>query len=146
MQIDTTGIVCGPHAGEKKELARELRRRMTPAEIALWRRLRRSQLDGLHFRRQQVIDGYIVDFYCHAAGLLVEVDGEVHLNQVDYDAERDRVLAVRGLEVLRFSNRQVVSDTEAVLTEIRERAIARIAALATESRLPLPCEGRGLGG
>jgi|GEM_PF-821493 len=62
---------------EKQELARELRRNMTPAEKIVWKELRANKL-GVHFRRQQVIQGFIVDFYCHKAGLVVEVDGDIH--------------------------------------------------------------------
>ncbi len=65
----------------KVERARQLRREPTREEALLWERLRRNQLDGLHFRRQQIIDGFIVDFYCHAAGLVVEVDGPIHTRQ-----------------------------------------------------------------
>ncbi len=78
---------------EKVELAKRLRREMTPTEKILWANVRRNALAGFHFRRQQLIDGYIVDFYCHAAKLGVELDGAVHTEQVDYDRERDRILA-----------------------------------------------------
>ena len=90
----------------KLKLAKELRRNMTPAERRLWSALRRNQLDGFHFRRQQIIDGFIVDFYCHAAGLVVEVDGPIHdrTEQAEYDAERDRTLETRGLRLLRIRN------------------------------------------
>jgi len=88
----------------KAQRARELRRAMTPEEKPLWQALRTNKLHGFHFRRQQVIAGFIVDFYCHAAGLVIELDGEVHEQQREYDAERDRVLAARGLRVLRFTN------------------------------------------
>jgi very-short-patch-repair endonuclease len=57
-----------------------------------WQHLRANQLNGLHFRRQQIIDGFIADFYCHVARLVIEVDGEIHQQQAEYDAERDRVL------------------------------------------------------
>ena len=63
---------------EKLSLAKQLRHKMTPAERALWMALRRNGLDGFHFRRQQVIDGFIVDFYCDAAKLAIELDGTVH--------------------------------------------------------------------
>lgn len=98
-------IVMGHHAAAKRERVRKMRREMTPAEAILWKYLRTNQLDGLHFRRQQVIDGFIADFYCHAARLVIEVDGEVHDQQPDYDAERDRILTARGLRILRFTNR-----------------------------------------
>src|SRR5688500_2337440 len=111
MELRTGDIIFGRHAPEQKELARERRQRMTPAESCLWERLRRSRLDGLHFRRQQVIDGFIVDFYCHAGALVVEVDGDVHELQVDYDAERAKILAERGLAVIRFTNDAVLQQT-----------------------------------
>ena len=109
----------------KVERARELRRRMTRSERALWQQLRANRLQGLHFRRQQVIDGFIVDFYCHAAALVVEVDGEIHRVQREYDTERDRVLAARGLQVLRFSDAEVDRDMSAVLARILEVCVVR---------------------
>ena len=73
-----TGIVTGQRVTkEKLQRAKELRREMTPAENLLWKEVRANKL-GVHFRRQQVIQGFIVDFYCHRAGLVVEVDGDVH--------------------------------------------------------------------
>ncbi len=112
------GIVMGQCADDKRQVARGMRRRPTPAEAALWQRLRRSQLAGLHFRRQQVIDEFVVDFYCHARGLVVELDGPIHEQQIEHDAARDRALMVRGLTVLRFANARVLGDIEAVLAEI----------------------------
>ena len=113
------GVVTGQRVREVKLLrARELRREMTPEEQELWRCLRRSQFAGFHFRRQQVIDGFIVDFYCHAAGLVVEVDGPAHDDQPDYDDERDQLLAARGLRILRFSNDAVQQNLPGVLSEI----------------------------
>jgi very-short-patch-repair endonuclease len=99
---------------------------MTPAERTLWARLRRNQLDGLHFRRQQVIDGFIADFYCHAAGLVVELDGPVHDSQPEYDAERDRIFAGRGLCVLRFRNEAVYASMDEVLRAIAVTCRERI--------------------
>ena len=114
------GIITGQKINPAKlERARALRRNMTPAEKRLWSVLRRNQLDGLHFRRQQIIDGFIVDFYCHAAGLVVEVDGPIHDEQSEYDAERDRALTARGLRVLRVRNEEVTRDLEGVLARIR---------------------------
>ena len=102
----------------KLQRARELRRDMTPAERILWQALRGDKLDGLHFRRQQIIAGYIVDFYCHAASLIVELDGEVHLQQQEYDKERDRALTGMGLSVLRFPNQDIMRDLPGVLVRI----------------------------
>ena len=75
-------------AREKLQRARELRREMTPAEKMLWKELRGNKL-GVHFRREQVIAGFIVDFYCHNASLVIELDGDIHKGQQDYDSERD---------------------------------------------------------
>ena len=93
---------------------------MTPAELKLWQRLRAGRLEGFHFRRQQIIDRFIVDFYCHQADLVVEVDGSVHLNQKDYDDQRDLHLQQRGLGVLRFTNTDVNTNLEGVLDAILE--------------------------
>ena len=95
--------------------AKELRREMTPAEQKLWQCLRADRLEGYHFRRQQIIGRYIVDFFCYQADLVVELDGAVHLEQVDYDEERTRWLETVGLKVLRFTNREVFCDLETVL-------------------------------
>jgi very-short-patch-repair endonuclease len=91
---------------------------MTAEEKILWQHLRINRLNGLHFRRQQVIDGFIVDFYCHKAKLVVEVDGGIHQHQVEYDAARDKVLTARGLRVLRIRNEDVRRRLEEVLARI----------------------------
>ena len=106
----------------KLEAAKELRRRMTEAETLLWQALRRNQLAGLHFRRQQVIDGFVVDFYCDKAGLVVELDGKIHVRQKASDAERDAALSARGLQVLRIPNEDVQRDLSAVLEHILQHA------------------------
>ncbi|HAE59225.1 MAG TPA: restriction endonuclease [Anaerolineae bacterium] len=102
----------------KAQRARELRQKMTPAEAVLWQALRANRLGGIHFRRQQVIAGFIVDFYCHAASLVIEVDGGIHLRQVEADRERERILVERGLRVLRFQNEQILNDLAGVLAHI----------------------------
>jgi very-short-patch-repair endonuclease len=75
-------------------------------------------LNGLHFRRQQIIDGFIADFYCHAARLVIEVDGEIHQKQAEYDTERDRILLARGLRLLRIRNEEVRQNLDKVLADI----------------------------
>ena len=108
---------------DKMQFARELRREMTPAERKLWGALRAGRLEGWHFRRQQIIAGFIVDFYCHQAALVVEVDGPVHQQQVEYDAQRTVILQQHGLRVQRFSNEQVMNHLPQVLEIIREALI-----------------------
>jgi len=116
--LENRDIIFGRKSPQKRDLAKRLRTDMTPAEARLWGRLRRSQLGGVHFRRQQIIDGFVADFYCHSAGLIVEVDGGVHAEQEDYDQMRDAVISARGLSVVRFTNDQVLSEIEGVLAEI----------------------------
>jgi very-short-patch-repair endonuclease len=93
---------------------------MTLAERRLWRALRRSAADGFHFRRQQVIQGYIVDFYCNTAKLAIEVDGGVHEDQAKYDELRDGVLARNGVRVVRISN-EAICDVEAAIEFIKQK-------------------------
>jgi very-short-patch-repair endonuclease len=92
---------------------------MTPAEKILREELRANKL-GVHFRRQQVIQGFIVDFYCHKAELVVEVDGDVHDLQKEEDERREKVLSEMGLRIIRFGNDEVVRDVSAVVGKIRE--------------------------
>ena len=91
---------------------------MTPAENVLWKCLRAKRFNGLKFRRQQVIEGFIVDFYCHSLGLIIEVDGEIHDHQQEYDRYRENVLINRGLHIIRFTNQQIIEDIETVLKAI----------------------------
>ena len=98
--------------------SKELRRVMTPAETILWKELRTNKLNGLHFRRQQVIDRFIVDFYCHQYELIVEVDGDIHELQKGYDAERESYLNERGFRVIRFRNEEIMNDLQGVLKKI----------------------------
>jgi very-short-patch-repair endonuclease len=119
MENKSHHIIVGQRiSATKLQRAKELRQHMTEPEKLLWQRLRANRLNGLHFRRQQIIDGFIVDFYCHAARLVVEVDGDIHQQQVEYDAERDKVLALRGLRLLRVTNEEVQHDLEDVLAQI----------------------------
>ena len=104
---------------EKLQRAKELRRDMTPAEKMLWEELRANKL-GVHFRRQQVIQGFIVDFYCHKAGLVVEVDGDIHDLQREEDARREKALSELGLRVVRFRNDEVTRDISGVVERIKQ--------------------------
>ncbi len=105
-----------------KPLARQMRHDDTKAEAYLWEFLRAKRLNSLKFRRQHSVGQFIVDFYCPRSKLVVEVDGEIHEQQIERDAARTVYLQARGLRVLRFSNAQVFDETERVLTEIYEAA------------------------
>jgi very-short-patch-repair endonuclease len=107
----------------KLQRAKELRREMTPAEKILWNELRANKL-GVHFRRQQVIQGFIVDFYCHRAALVVEVDGDIHDLQKEDDARREKVFREMGLRIVRFGNDEILKDLSAVVGGIKELALS----------------------
>jgi very-short-patch-repair endonuclease len=133
-------IVIGQKVQEAKVVrAKELRRNMTEEEQMLWYHLRANRLLGLRFRRQQVIDGFIADFYCHAAGLVVELDSSSHDQQADYDAERDRIFSARGLHVLRVRNEELRQQLRTVRRRIAElcggEGCQRLASLGTEAAL-----------
>ena len=120
--MPTKNIIPGQRiTKEKLQRAKELRRDMTPAEKILWQELRGNKI-GVHFRRQQVIAGFIVDFYCHRVDLVIELDGAIHEKdeQKESDLERDRVLSEMGLRVVRFRNEEVRKDLPEVLKKIRE--------------------------
>ena len=92
-----TGIVTTQTVTKAKlQRAKELRHERTPAEKILWEELRANKL-GVHFRRQQVIQGFIVDFYCHKTALVVEVDGDIHDLQKEEDERREKVLSPSGM-------------------------------------------------
>ncbi|TAK63624.1 endonuclease domain-containing protein [Methylobacter sp.] len=103
-----------------KPFSRNLRSNMTDAEQLLWSKLRRKQILGLQFYRQKPLANYIVDFYCAAANLVIELDGSQHF-EADHqvkDEERDRVLESMGIVVLRFDNRQVLTELDAVMSVV----------------------------
>ncbi|HYK65487.1 MAG TPA: DUF559 domain-containing protein [Patescibacteria group bacterium] len=103
---------------EKLSFAKRLRQEMTAPERRLWKALRRNAIDGFHFRRQQVIGGYIVDFYCDAAKLAIELDGGAHEGTDRYDSARDREISRLGVRVLRIPN-EAMLDPEVVVDYIR---------------------------
>jgi very-short-patch-repair endonuclease len=95
-----------------------LRKSATATERHLWRFLRNRQLAGFRFRRQVPIGNYIADFACVEGKVVIEVDGGQHLTQQKYDARRDRELAERGYQVMRFWDNDVLLNTESVLVVI----------------------------
>jgi very-short-patch-repair endonuclease len=108
---------------EIEETARKLRNNLTPAETRLWETLRNKQLEGLRFRCQHPVGNFILDFYCPSCKLVVEVDGEIHAYQAEYDNQRTNKLAEYGYTLIRFSNEQIINDLPNVLAEIRRVAL-----------------------
>src|SRR5581483_11696701 len=107
--------------------AKSLRRESTPAENLLWKIIRKRSVKGFKFRRQHPIKSFIVDFYCHSAGLVIELDGDVHqVGEIKaYDKERQDVLHKLGLTVLRFNNDEVFSDPGRIINTV-EQHLAKI--------------------
>jgi very-short-patch-repair endonuclease len=114
------------------DFCRELRRKQTPAEELLWQHLRNRNLIGKKFLRQHPICVnsifgrsvyYIPDFYCHAAKLVIEADGPVHLFKKEYDKNRDEVLRGLGLVILRFTNNEIINNLDMVLNEIKVKIV-----------------------
>ena len=105
---------------EKKQASRDLRRHMTIAEKIIWNQVRDHRWEDLHFRRQVLIGPYIVDFYCHAKRLVIEIDGEVHFQKAEMDRERDQFLNAMGLRVIRIPNSIVFHELNKAIGLIRE--------------------------
>ena len=108
-----------------RERAKALRQEATYAERLLWRVLRDRAVNGLKFRRQHPLDGFVIDFFCPEARLCVELDGGIHDAQQERDAARTAQLEARGLRVIRFRNDEVEHEMDSVLRRIA-RAAARV--------------------
>jgi very-short-patch-repair endonuclease len=104
------------------ELALLMRKKPTEAEKAMWEILRRFRKSGYVFRRQHPIEFYIADFYCHKLRLVIEVDGEIHLkNDVKtHDEGRTGELENLGIKVVRFTNNQILNDSEQVIERLKD--------------------------
>ena len=98
--------------------ARTLRHDSSDAESLLWKHFRGRRLKGCKFRRQVIIEPYIVDFACLEAELIVEADGGQHSEQMPYDGRRTSRRETRGYRVLRFWNREILQKTQSVLEQI----------------------------
>ena len=103
-------------------LAKQLRERMTQAEILMWDKLKNNQFKGYKFRRQHPIHHFIVDFYCHALKLIIEIDGKYHESeeQKKEDLNRTELLQFQGLKEIRFSNEEVIDDMDLVFKKLEE--------------------------
>ncbi|HET9687571.1 MAG TPA: endonuclease domain-containing protein [Pseudolabrys sp.] len=131
---------------EMTKRARNLRGNQTDAEVRLWQALRRNQINGLSFRRQHPIGRYILDFYCPALKLAIELDGGQHATvaQARLDHTRTRWIALRGIRVFRFWNNDILSNIDCVRAEIPHLASEALKPQRTPSpTLPLSGGGRG---
>jgi very-short-patch-repair endonuclease len=130
---------------EAVDLARKLRRAPTPSEALAWTLLRGRRCHGLKFRRQQVIGPFVVDFYCAALRLALEIDGGVHEDPTasDYDRARDQVLAAHDIRVLRVAIADVTADHLAALLAPLVPAPSCPSLVEREGRAGRTCTARG---
>ena len=103
-----------------KILSRAMRNQPTEAESILWSKLKRKQL-GSNFRRQHIIDRFIVDFYSLEKNLVIEVDGEIHDSQKERDKAREQLLMQLGCKIMRFTNNEVFYELDDVVRTIQEQ-------------------------
>ena len=133
------GVIRNQKINPKKlELARQFRKKPTESEDAVWQILRNRQIHNLKWRRQQVIDGFIADFYCAELNIVLEIDGSVHDNEnvKEYDAYRTSVFETKGIRTFRLRNEECDKQH---LIELIENIIKTCG-----SHTPLPAErGRG---
>jgi very-short-patch-repair endonuclease len=135
-----------PHAAvsqQQRGRTKSLRQSMTRAETLLWRYLKAHHIDGLGFRRQVPFRGFIADFVCHAARIVVELDGEPHdfIARQKSDQTRDAWFRSQGYTVLRFTNDQVLTNLAGVVESIRNAASSRLK--KEPPSLSLPHKGGG---
>lgn len=102
-----------------KQIRKELRNNMTHAEAILWKNLQGKKLEGKKFRRQHSVGNFVLDFYCPKEKLAIELDGNSHDLNYQYDFERDSWLNNVGIKVIRFENKEILEHIEAVLEEIK---------------------------
>lgn len=117
-------VVKEMHIGAKPELfrhAQEMRKNPTESEKRMWNILRKFRPEGYIFRRQHPVDIFIADFYCHKLKLIIEVDGDVHNSEQskEYDNGRSGELEKYGLNIIRFTNDQVLKDPDNVTLQIK---------------------------
>jgi very-short-patch-repair endonuclease len=111
---------------ETFESAKILRKNMTSHEKLLWEQLKLKQINGVRFRRQHPIDFFIADFYCHEARLVVEIDGEIHDQQKEYDDGRSAEMERYLIKVIRFTNSEVENNIKDVVKRIENEVTSRV--------------------
>jgi len=104
----------------KKEFARSLRKEQTSAEEKVWKLLRNRKFRNLKFRRQHVIEGFVIDFFCNEHKLAIEIDGGIHKKKKDYDELRQDIIESEDITLIRITNDEMAQDEESVLKKIKE--------------------------
>ena len=122
-QLKTNYILNLPYNPALKERAKALRKAGNFAEVVFWKQVRNWEFWQLDFDRQRVIGNYIVDFYAKSLGLVIEIDGESHNEEEDYDAKRDEFMISIGIRIFRISKLRVLHDLDNVMVELEDYII-----------------------
>jgi very-short-patch-repair endonuclease len=104
----------------KKIFARILRKDQTKAEKIVWELLRKRKFRNYKFRRQHVIEGFVLDFYCHELKLGIELDGEIHLKRKEYDQLRQDIIESEGISVIRINNNEITGTNKEIIAKIEK--------------------------
>ena len=131
-----------PPGQEPLEFQRGQRHNPTVQEKKLWSALRNRQVADAKFRKQTWLCGYLVDFFCAEAKLIIEVDGDTHAHQQDYDERRTAWIEREGFKVIRFCNDDVMRNLDGVLSVIAD-AVSPHPPIATRWAPPSPLQGEG---
>lgn len=116
------GLAFLPYDKKLTVLARENRKNPTPAEQKMWREiLSRHQFSNYKFTRQKPINNFIVDFYCAELSWAIEIDGDSHAVQIEYDERRTALLQLHGLTIFRYDNRDVLNNIDGIYADLIER-------------------------
>ncbi|MFH1576827.1 MAG: endonuclease domain-containing protein [Candidatus Margulisiibacteriota bacterium] len=109
----------------KKQFARTLRKEQTKAEKTVWELIRKRKFHGFKFRRQHVVEGFILDFYCHELRLGIEVDGSVHLKRKDYDQLRQEIIESEDIRLIRITNKDIMENSKKGILEQIKKMISK---------------------
>jgi very-short-patch-repair endonuclease len=104
----------------KTQFAKELRKDQTKAEEIVWKEIRNRKFLGLRFKRQFIIEGFIVDFYCDEFALAIEIDGRIHEKQKEYDAWRQKIIESNSVSFIRIKNEEVFQDIGILFDKIKD--------------------------
>ena len=123
ININTNYILNLPYNPQLKDRAKALRKAGNFSEVVFWKQVRNKEFWKLDFDRQRVIGNYIVDFYVKSLGLVIEIDGEIHNEQEEYDAKREDYLISLGIKIFRISKLRVMHDLNNVMIELENYII-----------------------
>ena len=104
----------------KKVFARQLRKEQTKAEKIVWELIRNRKFRGLKFRRQHVMEGFVLDFYCPEIKFGIEVDGGIHIKRKDYDDIRQEVIESEGITIIRITNKELLERKRSILDKLND--------------------------